>query len=83
MNADEYECGNASLAAGSCVENDTDAVAMNLGLFYTMHAGPELRLVYSEVDNEDNGTYDFGINGAGGGVGSDKQSIGVGMVQWF
>ena len=79
MDADEYDCKDTA----ACVEDDTDANAMNIGLFYTMPAGTELRLVYSEVDNEDNATYDFGINGAGGGVGSDKQSIGIGMVQWF
>jgi hypothetical protein len=83
MDADEYDCGNASVLAGACVENDSDAIAFNIGLFYTMPAGTELRLVYSEVDNEDNGTYDFGINGAGGGPGSDKTAIGIGMVQWF
>ena len=83
MDADEYECGSASLASGSCVETDTDATAFNLGLFYTMPAGTELRIVYSEVDNEDNATYDFGINGAGGGAGADIEAIGIGMVQWF
>ena len=45
--------------------------------------GTELRLVYSEVDNEDNATYDFGINGAGLGAGDEASAIGIGMVQWF
>ncbi|MCZ6565822.1 MAG: hypothetical protein O6852_06795, partial [Gammaproteobacteria bacterium] len=83
MDADEYECGSASLASGSCVETDSDATAFNVGIFYTMPAGTELRLVYSEVDNESNATYDFGINGAGGAAGTDKEAIGIGMVQWF
>ncbi len=82
MDADEYDCGAGATA---CVEDDTDAIAFNIGLFYTMPAGTELRLVYSEVDNEDNATYDFGINGAGGtgGGGADVEAIGIGMVQWF
>ena len=79
MDADEYDCD------APCIEDDTDAYAFNVGLFYTMPAGTELRLVYSEVDNEDNATYDFGINGAGGtgGGGAEVQAIGIGMVQWF
>ncbi len=81
MNADEYECGSGSGAA--CVEDDTDAHAFNIGLFYTMPAGTELRLVYSEVDNEDNATYDFGINGSGVAQGDKATAIGIGMVQWF
>lgn len=79
MDADEYDCKDTA----ACVEDDTDANAFNIGLFYTMPAGTELRLVYSEVDNEDNATYDFGINGAGLGAGDDASAIGIGMVQWF
>jgi len=83
MDADEYECGAVSLAAGACTESNTDATAFNVGIFYTMPAGTELRLVYSEVDNERNATYDFGINGAGAGAGDDASAIGIGLVQWF
>ncbi len=80
MDADEYDCGAGATA---CVEDDSDAIAYNIGLFYTMPAGTELRLTYSEVDNEDNGTYDFGIKGAGNARGEDVDMIALGMVQWF
>ena len=80
MDADEYDCGAGATA---CVENDTDAIAYNLGIFYTMPAGTELRLVYSVVDNEDNATYDYGINGSGVAQGDTAEAIGIGMVQWF
>ena len=83
MDADEWDCGEVT-ACTSDQENDTDAIAYNLGLFYTMPAGTELRLTYSEVDNEDNAGYDFGINGFSGvAVGEDVEMIGVGIVHWF
>lgn len=81
MDADEWDCGS-----GSCTdaeEDDTDAVAYNLGLFYTMPAGTELRVTYSEVDNEDNAQYDFGINGGGAQLGEDVDMVAVGIVHWF
>jgi predicted porin len=83
MDADDYECGGASIAAGACIENDTAAQAYNLGIYYTMPAGTELRLVYSNVDNDSNATYDFGINGAGASAGDEVSAIGIGLVQWF
>ena len=49
-------------------------------------AGTELRLTYSEVDNEDNSDYGFGISGTGGFdgvIGNDLSMIAVGIVQWF
>ena len=84
MDADEFECDTTS--SGLCNgigEDDTDATAFNLGVFYTMPAGTELRLTYSEVDNEDAAQYDFGISPAGVGVGGDVEMIAVGIVQWF
>jgi len=81
MDADEWDCG-----ANSCQgtgEDDTDAVAYNLGLFYTMPAGTELRVTYSEVDNEDRAQYDFGINGGGAQLGEDVDMFAVGIVHWF
>ncbi len=83
MDADEYECGSASLAAGACTENDTDAYALNVGLQYTMPAGTELRFAYGKVDNENNGTYDFGIRGSGSGAGDSPDFYEIGLVQWF
>ena len=77
MDADEFDCSTCA------DEDDTDASAFNLGVFYTMPAGTELRLTYSEVDNEDNANYDFGISPAGAVQGEDLDMIAVGIVQWF
>jgi hypothetical protein len=82
MDADEFDC-DAGSCGGLASDNDTDAQAFNLGLFYTMPAGTELRLTYSEVDNEDNANYDFGINGSGVAVGDTSEAWAIGMVQWF
>ena len=82
MDADEWDCGSDS-ACTSDQEKNTGAEAYNLGLFYTMPAGTELRLTYSEVDNESKAGYDFGINVGGSGVGEDVDMIAVGIVHWF
>ncbi len=81
MDADELEC-SFGICASSGGEG-TDAKAYNLGLFYTMPAGTELRLTYGEVDNEANSHYDFGINPGGAQPGEDIEAIGFGIVQWF
>ena len=81
MDADEIEC-DADVCTDAA-ENDTDADAFNLGLFYTMPAGTELRATYSEVSNEDNAQYDFGINGGGPGKGTDVEMFAIGIVHWF
>ncbi len=78
MDADEFDCSSCNVT-----EDDTDATAFNLGIFYTMPAGTELRLTYSDVDNEDNANYDFGIGGAGTVVGGDADMFAFGIVQWF
>ena len=77
MRAEEYDCDSG------CVDDDTDASAVNLGLFYTMPAGTGLRLTYSEVDDEDNANYAFAISGVGAGTGNKAKMYGIGMVQWF
>ena len=83
MDADEWECGSKSSCDGAG-EDDTDANAYNIGLYYTMPAGTELRVTYSEVDNDDNAQYDFGINGGfPGAPGSDIDMFAVGIVHWF
>jgi hypothetical protein len=82
MSADEYDC-DAGACGGLATDDDTDADAYNIGLFYTMPAGTELRLTYSVVDNEDNANYDYGINGSGVAVGNEAEAISIGMVQWF
>ena len=78
MDADELDCDT-----GCTTDDDTDAQAFNIGAYYTMPAGTELRVTYSEVDNEDNGAYDFGIGGSGVAVGEDVEMIAIGIVQWF
>ena len=77
MDADEFDCDTCA------TDDDTDATAFNLGIFYTMPAGTELRLTYSDVDNEDNANYDFGIGGAGTVQGGDVDMFAIGIVQWF
>ena len=82
MDADELECTDSANTA--CVEENTGAEAYNVGLFYTMPAGTELRLTYSQVDNEDAASYNFGINGAAGSTtGGDVSMVAVGIVHWF
>ena len=82
MDADEFDCSGTTNCNG-IGEDDTDASAYNIGVFYTMPAGTELRLTWSEVDNESNAQYDFGISPAGAVVGEDLSMIAVGIVQWF
>ena len=97
MDADELDCSTS--VSGSCgsdgifgntvSEDETDANAWNVGIFYTMPAGTELRLTYSEVNNSDDSNYDYGIGGtnlfnsAGDGNDEDQSFFAVGIVQWF
>ena len=81
MDADDLE-----VSCNSCSGDwdETAADAWNVGIFYTMPAGTELRLTYSEVDNDNNGTYGQGISGSGLGVaGSEIEMFAVGIVHWF
>ena len=81
MDADDLE-----MSCGACSGDwqETAADAFNVGLFYTMPAGTELRLTYSEVNNDSNGTYGQGISGTGlGTAGVEVEMIAVGIVHWF
>ena len=81
MDADDLE-----VSCGSCSGDwdETAADAWNVGLFYTMPAGTELRVTYSEVDNDENGTYGQGISGTGLGTpGAEIEMFAVGIVHWF
>ena len=81
MDADDLE-----MSCGMCAGDwqETAADAFNVGLFYTMPAGTELRLTYSEVNNDDNGTYGQGISGTGLGTpGVEVEMFAVGIVHWF
>ena len=81
MDADDLE---VSCSACSGDWDETAANAFNVGIFYTMPAGTELRLTYSEVDNDDNGTYGQGISGTGlGTAGAEIEMFAVGIVHWF
>ena len=81
MDADDLE-----VSCGSCSGDwdETAAEAWNVGVFYTMPAGTELRLTYSEVDNDDNGTYGQGISGTGlSRAGAEIEMFAIGIVHWF
>ena len=81
MDADDLE-----VSCGACAGdwNETAADAWNVGVFYTMPGGTELRMTYSEVDNDDNGTYGQGISGTGlGSPGAEIEMFAVGIVHWF
>ena len=81
MDADDLE-----ISCNYCMGDwdDTAADAWNVGLFYTMPAGTELRLTYSEVDNDMNGTYGQGISGTGlGTAGVKVEMFALGIVHWF
>ena len=81
MDADDLE-----VSCGACSGDwsETAADAWNVGLFYTMPGGTELRLTYSEVNNDDNGTYGQGISGTGlGSAGAEIEMFAVGIVHWF
>ena len=81
MDADDLE---VSCSACSGDWSETAAEAWNVGIFYTMPAGTELRLTYSEVDNDANGTYGQGISGTGlGSPGAEIEMFAVGIVHWF
>ena len=76
MDADELEVDGSD-------QDNTDAKAYNLGVYYTMPAGTELRATYSKVDNESAAGYDFGIGGTAAAIGDDVEMFAVGIVQWF
>ncbi len=89
--ADDYDCGASMMNTtngvtnncGAISENSSGAEAISVGLYYTMPAGTELRLVYGEVDNDSNSKNGFGIGSDGVDAGGDEESIQIGMVQWF
>ena len=88
MNADEWDCDPDVCRTED--EQDTDADAINLGLFYTLPAGTELRATYSEVSNGDRAGYNFGNSAAPNperdGMpipGQDIEMIAIGIVHRF
>ena len=82
MDADDLEISCGAACSGDWQETAADA--WNVGLFYTMPAGTELRLTYSEVDNDNNGSYGQGISGTGlGSPGAEIEMFALGIVHWF
>ena len=87
MEADDFDCGanmmTATTNCGGINENSSGADAFSVGLYYTMPAGTELRMVYGEVDNDANSKNGFGISSAGPAQGGTEESFQFGVVQWF
>ena len=87
MEADDFDCGanmaTATTNCGGISENSSGAEAFSVGLYYTMPAGTELRMVYGEVDNDANSANGFGISTAGPVQGGTEESFQFGVVQWF
>ena len=85
--ADDYDCGASMMTTTmNCAginEKSSGAEAFSIGMYYTMPAGTELRLVYGEVDNDRYSKSGFGIGSAGVDAGGEEESIQFGMVQWF
>ena len=81
MGADDLEVSCASCSGDW---NESGGDAWNVGLFYTMPAGTELRLTYSEVNSDDNVGYGQSIPGTGvGDPGNEIEMFAVGIVHWF
>ena len=99
MEADDFECSGmqskfveevdgaddmvTTKNCGGIDESSSGAEAFSVGLYYTMPAGTELRMVYGEVDNDANSRNGFGISSAGVVAGGDEESFQFGVVQWF
>lgn len=82
MDADDLEM-ECAMCSGDW--QNTAADSISLGLVYTLPAGTEMRMTYTEVDNEDNGTYQLGISGAGifAPPGRDIEMFAIGFAQGF
>ena len=82
MDADdlEMECAQCS---GDW--QGTAADSTSIGLVYTLPAGTEMRMTYTELNNDDNGTYSLGISGAGlfAPGGRDIEMFAIGFAQGF
>ena len=80
MDADDWDCDGNVKAANAC--DSTGADAYNIGLFYTMPAGTELRATYTDLSNDTGAQYDFLFN-TDAQTGEDIEMIAVGIVHWF
>ena len=82
MDADDLE---VECAACRGDWQGTAADSVSVGLVYTMPAGTELRMTYTELNNDDNGTYSLGISGSGlfAPAGRDIDMFAIGFAQGF
>lgn len=76
------------LDCGGITQKNSGAEAFSVGLYYTLPAGTELRMVYGEVDNDQYSSNGFGISTATAGFANDfgdgkEESFQFGVVQWF
>ena len=80
------DADDLEVSCGACSGdwNESGGDAWNVGIFYTMPAGTELRLTYSEVNSDDNVGYGQSIPGTGvGSPGSEIEMFAIGIVHWF
>ena len=82
MDADDLEMECAACRGDW---QDTAADSISVGLVYTLPAGTEMRMTYTEVNNDANGTYSLGISGAGlfAPRGRDIEMFAIGFAQGF
>ena len=82
MDADDLE-----MSCNTCRGDWTDTAAdsISVGLVYTMPAGTEVRMTYTELNNDANGSYSLGISGAGlfAARGRDIEMFAIGFAQGF
>ena len=82
MDADDLE-----MSCNACMGDwqDTAADSISVGLVYTLPAGTEMRMTYTELNNDANGTYGLGISGAGlfAPGGRDIEMFAIGFAQGF
>ena len=82
MDADDLEM-SCNMCRGDWQETASDSVSV--GLVYTLPAGTEMRMTYTELNNDNNGTYSLGISGAGlfAPGGRDIEMFAIGFAQGF
>jgi predicted porin len=63
--------------------SDTGGKLASIGVNYNLSKRTMLKAVYSQVTNETNATYDFGVNAAGAAAGADPKGFQVGIRHSF
>ena len=82
MDADDMEM---SCTACRGDWQNTAADSISVGFVYTLPAGTEMRMTYTELNNDASGTYALGISGAGilAPAGRDIEMFAIGFAQGF